>query len=91
MTEMIERVALAMWRQREATFPKFTQRMTPDNIDRSSGAWAAMLLQARAAIEAMREPTDAMTQAPTFNDMFGPCEAKECWQDMVDEALREPT
>lgn len=60
MSEMVERVALAMWRKREESFPKFTRRMDPDGLDRSSGAWAVMLLQAQAAVEAMREPTEAM-------------------------------
>ncbi len=40
---------------------------------------------ARAAIEAMREPTDAMCGAWDVGDTP---EAKPCWQAMIDEALR---
>lgn len=32
--------ALTLWRAREATFPAFTRRMTPDALDMVSGAWA---------------------------------------------------
>jgi hypothetical protein len=41
---------------------------------------------ARAAIEAMREPTPAMTGIPTkgWTDMS----PKEVWQDMIDAALQ---
>lgn len=51
-TAKVEAVALAIWREREATFPRFTRRMAPDEIDRASGAWAAVVLWAIAAIGA---------------------------------------
>jgi hypothetical protein len=38
--------ALAIWREREATFPRFTQRMTPDKMDMETGAWARVVLMA---------------------------------------------
>lgn len=43
------RIALAMWREREMTFPAFTRRMNPDEIDMASGTWAAMMERARIA------------------------------------------
>lgn len=39
----LEAKALAMWREREMTFPRFTRRMSPDAMDMVSGAWALML------------------------------------------------
>lgn len=43
----LEAMALELWRHREMTFPGFTRRMTPDALDRASGAWARMLEAAR--------------------------------------------
>lgn len=42
---------------------------------------------ARAAIEAMREPTNAMMFAPP-DVQFGPADAEFVWHCMIDEALR---
>jgi hypothetical protein len=43
----VEARALAMWRRREMAYPRFVRRMTPDALDRVSGAWARMLEAAR--------------------------------------------
>ena len=89
MSEMIERVALAMWQRRELTNPGFTRRMTPDDIDRATGAWAGMVDLAHAAIEAMREPTDAMLvagrDAAFERTSLGQLHAHRA---MIDEALK---
>lgn len=63
MNEVIERVALAIWQAREKHFPDRVRRMKPDKIDRSSGAWLLCLDLARAAIGAMKEPTEEMCRA----------------------------
>lgn len=47
---------------------------------------------ARAAIEAMREPTDEMTRAVYVNpeaEFYGAPEAADVWQAMIDVALKE--
>lgn len=46
--DQIEALALQMWRQRELQFPAYARRMTPDDIDRATGAWGAMLARAEA-------------------------------------------
>lgn len=42
----IERAALRLWQKREKTFPKFVRRMQPDDFDRMSGAWGAIVEEA---------------------------------------------
>jgi hypothetical protein len=39
----LEERALELWREREMEFPAFTRRMTPDAIDRMSGAWSRIV------------------------------------------------
>lgn len=43
----IDRRALEIWRKREMGFPKFTRRMTPDDLDHATGAWWRVVQQAR--------------------------------------------
>lgn len=45
-------------------------------------------LIARAAIEAMREPTDAMVENAWASAMAE--DARQTWKDMIDAALPEP-
>lgn len=42
----IEREALRLWREREMGLPAFVRRMTPDDLDMATGAWAMMLDEA---------------------------------------------
>ncbi len=56
---MIERVARGMWEEREKSFPYRTQMRWEDATQITRGL---MLSQARAALEAMREPTEAMLE-----------------------------
>lgn len=42
---------------------------------------------ARAALEAIREPSEAMIEASL--DMHRECEIREIWQEMIDAALSE--
>lgn len=92
MSEMIERVARAMYRSLDAD-PRFVGRadLTPEHP-----GWAEYCHQARAAIEAMREPTDAMIESA--RDYFPRVEPRDryavisdCWRAMIDAALgRKP-
>jgi hypothetical protein len=68
MAEMskIEEVARAIWREREKQFPERVRRPEPDTFDNASGAWDMVLDQARAAIEAMREPTEKQLDAVRY-------------------------
>lgn len=54
----IETKALELWREREMTFPKFCRRMTPDDIDMVSGAWARCIRRAEAMVGfSLNDPT----------------------------------
>jgi hypothetical protein len=96
MTEqsMVERVARAIWVAREMGFSPRLRRMEPDDIDMSTGTWATCLAQARAAIEAMREPTAGMLRygaqhIPDTQHNTEVC-ALDVYQAMVDTALATP-
>ncbi len=94
MSEMIERLALAIWREREIGFPPRVRRFNPDELDRESGAWAACMREARALVETMREPTETMIKvgndAGCWDRDFSldDGDADQVWQAMIDEALR---
>lgn len=75
MSEMVERAAIAIWNSRESRFPGRVQRQ-PDDLDRSSGAWDAVVADARASIGALRVPTP---DTP----------ALRLWNAMIDEALKD--
>jgi hypothetical protein len=76
MSEMVEKVARALSESRRR-----------DGL----ATWED---QARAAIAGMREPTRSMKSAAVMDAddewHFGPHEARECWQAMIDAALTEP-
>jgi len=74
---MIERVARAMAR---ANYPAASD----NDIDEM---WEGWVMEARAAIAAMREPTPAMVKDGEACD--GTISAKEIWQTMIDAALQE--
>lgn len=42
----IEAMALQLWREREMHFPAYCRRMEPDDVDRTTDAWAGMLCRA---------------------------------------------
>ena len=73
MTDMIERVARAI-------------RFFDDWPTLSETAKAIYREQARFAIEAMREPTEAMLDAAM---QFASCDLKSEWQAMIEAALGE--
>lgn len=93
MADMVEKVARAICR---------ADGVDPDAIGYGLGVqmpkdaeyplWKAREAQARAAIEAMRTPTEAMRRAGTaampvcFDEEAG---AISCWQAMIDAILKE--
>ena len=80
MSEMIERVARAM----KPPMAKLVDRLIEMGADRDEAVKLLPLAEARAAIEAMREPTLEMRQVSKF-------EAAEVdWPDMIDAALSIP-
>lgn len=87
MSEMIERVAKAIWEKHRAMLlGEEWEELDRFTTERYRG-------YASAAIAAMREPTEAMEIAGhgTAIDVDGTTHmvsAKACWQAMVDEALK---
>ena len=80
MSEMIERVARAMCQS---------------DGDDPERYWRDYEVNARAAIEAMREPTEAMIAAGHLNDPLG-CDVADAaavypavWEGMINAALSE--
>jgi len=86
MSEMIERVAEAIWDARiERGGPGRTLMPWPLYPEAD---WCRAT--ARAAIEAMREPTEKMLEAgdlPGWDDYVTAGLSKEIWQAMIDAAL----
>jgi len=85
MTEMVERVARAICRNsgEEMEVPGLELYV----VDH----WLAHRDDARAAIEAMREPTAWMDEAPMRSGMIddlGSFTAAEVWRAMIDAALK---
>jgi hypothetical protein len=81
MNEMVERVAVAMYRanpeHKRNPFHK-AERWLQDQARE----------MARAAITEMREPTFGMIEAMNF---LHKNEALKTWQDVIDEALKAPS
>lgn len=97
MTEMIERAARAIvgcMYGADPDKPLLSRGADPDVIHMGEPTWKAFVPMARAAIEAMREPTEAMIvvgaeQVVMITDRkrdFHP--VKELWMDMIDAALK---
>lgn len=91
MSEMIEQVAKAMWdvRRAHANNAGIELEFWDDGtIPKANG----IMDEARAALEAMREPTKAMIARITYYDTeYDQCTdemATEQWQKMIDEALK---
>jgi len=92
MTDMITRVSRAILKRRyyEPEFytdeESFYLDCDPDHVMEAEA-------DARAAIEAMREPTDEMLEAMAapFEWGFGVSDAREAFQRAIDAALASPT
>lgn len=74
MTEMIERVAKAI----QSALSEGTPGRDPDRMERI----------ARAAIEAMRDPTEAMIDKGYDHVDYGGTDIEAAWKDMIDAALK---
>jgi len=86
MTSMVERVAkeLAECRWDQLGIPECDR---PEWADQTRGFG---LKQARAAIAAMREPTEAMEEAALdVRPLMLPDSPREVWEAMIDAALNE--
>jgi hypothetical protein len=78
MNEMIERVARKICKHRQDSWESIPERVMDDYLS-----------CARVAIEAMREPTDAM-QKSVCDILFDDPNARRIWQAMIDSALGNP-
>jgi hypothetical protein len=96
MSEMVERVARALHAQYHGAMMAGGAAETAEVAWKRADAsgdhdqWRA---EARAAIEAMREPTDAMIEAAVTADAaepihFGAHEAIAMWRAMIDAAVK---
>ena len=79
MSEMVDRVAKALSDQMEADMPSFTVMSWDKCTDQAREVFRK---RARAAIEAMREPTERMS------DCISSYDNPTIWQAMIDEALK---
>lgn len=96
MSEKLEQVARAIWEARR-TFAKdqFAGICLEEWGDGSLPILNGIMEEARAAVEAMREPSKAMKDAPELGNFFGGLHidhlydeaAMHVWQAMIDEAL----
>jgi len=77
MSDMVERVAIALCDKALWDGAWLQANETERNEQR---------YRARAAIEAMREPTEAMVHADTVKEW--PSDACAAWKAMIDEALK---
>ena len=83
MSEMVERIARAIC-VASGQDPDFDY--DPRGISFGDDIrWKLYVPKARAAIEAMREPTEAIRQIKTMSISYG---AEDIWRTMIDEALK---
>ena len=92
MSEMVERMARAILAARAKMAAGFGSSLAafekqPADIQES------LRHEARAAIQAMREPTPAMLSSELSFEMIvqvwhSPVNRRYCWQSMIDEALK---
>jgi len=76
MTEMVEKVARAI--------------ASSQDENKNDYWYGDYIEHARAAIEAMREPTEYMASAGWLTNMADDGQGPDdCWRKMIDEALKE--
>ncbi len=89
MTDMVERVARAMFYDTNRDYPAYSFHAADETTQ------ATYISNARAAIEAMREPTEDMEIAGDTETGWDkhemPHPARNSWQAMIDAALNEGT
>lgn len=82
---MVERVAKAIYEEDDPWHVAFPW----PNLTKTQAGVDAYRRCARAAIEAMREPTEAMERAGLREMTIDPAWAKPAWQAMISAALSE--
>jgi hypothetical protein len=89
-TEMVERVARVLCRRAVAAEYPTASAEVLDKMAEDPGE--PYLSDASAAIEAMREPTEAMLSAAGPHGTFwdDTCTPKDCWDAMIDASLQKP-
>lgn len=86
MSEMVERVARAM----DPMSAKIADMLISKGLKSSDVLGILPMEKARAAIEAMREPTEAMVEyALDVRPIMMPDTPRELWEAMIDAALGE--
>lgn len=90
MSEMIERIAKAIWEVRQPNPPGHAAWEDYSGFGPSKTERSFTLAQARAAIQAMREPTLEMLKSGGQTPFHGADTPRVFWQAMIDEALAEP-
>lgn len=80
MSEMIEQAARAIAEELGLVFDDLEESSFGDDLTKDD-----MIRSARAAISAMREPTEAMLKAADGHWFEG--HPRDCWQAMIDAAL----
>lgn len=86
MSEMVERVAVALARKHYAD--RFNKDANSDHVNLNvSNNWHLFMADARTAIKAMREPTEEMCDAPA--DAGNIHRARAIWTAMIDSILNE--
>lgn len=86
MSDMIERVARAICKADGLASCAMDDERA--EVDTCTAANCSRFLQARAAIEAMRTPTEAMVRATDSYDRYRAAIEDE-WRLMIDRALKE--
>jgi hypothetical protein len=84
MSEMIEAVARAIGRVHQYG----GSYIAPDGSQHDEVPWKLYIEHARAAIEAMRVPTVAMSKAGQGDISGWDADADVIWHAMIDEALK---
>jgi hypothetical protein len=86
MSQMVERVAKAIDDILGADHESLSLEMGTGSLTAKKLRAEAMEDAARAAIEAMREPTKAILDIKTMSTSFS---NDEIWRDMIDAALKD--
>mgnify|MGYP001568894675 CR=1 FL=1 len=93
MNEMVEKVAKGLCRLRVENNEKYrhdTQKHSKEFIDRAIEAgYHNFLDEARAAIEAMKEPTEEMCDNAHLMESLAASTCKDVWEDMIEAALKD--
>ncbi len=89
MSEMVERVAKAIFEADQSGLPERVQRRPFDDLDEASGVAVRYRTIARSAIAAMEPPTQDMVDRATKPEFDRPAnQVLHTWTLMIAEALK---